>query len=48
MVKKVIENFNISQICDSGQCFRMTPIYKNSDHVPGEVRMKVIAFDRYL
>ena len=48
MVKKAIENFNISQICDSGQCFRMTPIYKNSDHVPGEVRMKVIAFDRYL
>ena len=23
MVKKTIENFNISQICDSGQCFRM-------------------------
>lgn len=48
MVKKAIENFNISQICDSGQCFRMTPICENTDYVPGEVRMKVIASDRYL
>lgn len=48
MVKKAIENFNISQICDSGQCFRMMPISEKSDHVPGEVRMKVIASDRYL
>lgn len=48
MVKKAIENFNISQICDSGQCFRMMPVSEKSDRVPEEVRMKVIASDRYL
>lgn len=57
MVKKIIENFNISQICDSGQCFRMIPL---KEKVPekdqltrvGEERenmhMGVIASDRYL
>lgn len=40
MVVKVIENFNISQICDSGQCFRMA---KKADN-----RYRIIASDRYL
>lgn len=40
MVKKMIDNFNISQICDSGQCFRMAQ--KNDD------TYSVIASGRYL
>lgn len=40
MVKKTIDNFNISQICDSGQCFRM--VQKSDD------TYSVIASGRYL
>ena len=40
MVKQRIENFSIAQICDSGECFRMTPI--------GETTYSVIASGRYL
>ena len=40
MVKQRIENFSIAQICDSGECFRMTPI--------GETTFSVIASGRYL
>lgn len=29
MVKRTIENFDIGQICDSGQCFRMERITEN-------------------
>ena len=48
MVRKTIENFSIYQICDSGQCFRMTPIHGETDPASGEIRMQVIAGDRYL
>lgn len=40
MVRKRINYFNIAQICDSGQCFRMMPINENV--------YSVIASDRYL
>lgn len=40
MVKKIIENFDISQICDSGQCFRMM---KRENDV-----YSIIALGRYL
>ena len=34
------KNFNIKQIADSGQCFRMNPISEN--------KYSLIAFDRYI
>ena len=40
MVKRTIENFSMAQICDSGECFRMTPI--------DESTYSVIASGRYL
>lgn len=40
MVIKQIENFDIRQICESGQCFRMFPV--------SEKRFSVIAFGKYL
>ena len=40
MIKKEIEHFSISQICDSGQCFRMEKI---KEHI-----YSVIALDRYM
>lgn len=40
MINKIISNFNISQICDSGQCFRMMPVSENV--------YSIIAADRYL
>ena len=48
MVRKTIENFDIYQICDSGQCFRMTPVLEGTDPSSGEIRMQVIAGERYL
>lgn len=40
MVKKQLENFNLEQICNSGQCFRMEKI--------GENKYRVIAGERSL
>ena len=40
MVKRTIENFNIRQICDSGQCFRMAQVKENT--------YSVVAAGRYL
>lgn len=40
MTEKILENFSIAQICESGQCFRMEKI--------GDNRYQVIAGDRYL
>lgn len=40
MVKRTIENFSMAQICDSGECVRMTPIDENT--------YSVIASGRYL
>jgi len=40
MIAKQIKNFNIAQICDSGQCFRMQQI--------GEGLYSVIAGEKYL
>ncbi|MDD3218046.1 MAG: DNA glycosylase [Lachnospiraceae bacterium] len=40
MIKKTLQNFNISQICDSGECFRMRAI--------GEHTYSLIAGSRYL
>lgn len=40
MVKRTIENFDIRQICDSGQCFRMTQVKENT--------YSVVAAGRYL
>ena len=40
MTEKIIENFKLSQICGSGQCFRMERI--------GEDTFRVLAGDRYL
>lgn len=40
MVERTIDNFNISQICDSGQCFRMTQ--------KGDDIHSIIALGRYL
>lgn len=40
MIIKMIENFNIAQICDSGQCFRM---YQRNDNT-----YSVVASERYL
>ena len=48
MVRKTLENFSIYQICDSGQCFRMTPVLEGTDPSSGEIRMQVIAGERYL
>ena len=48
MVRKTLENFSIYQICDSGQCFRMTPVLEGTDPSSGENRMQVIAGERYL
>lgn len=39
-MKRIIENFDIAQICDSGQCFRMK---QKEDGV-----YRIIAFGRYL
>lgn len=44
MVKRTIDNFNISQICDSGQCFRMM---RRTDESTDN-RYSVIASGRYL
>lgn len=40
MITKQIPHFNIQQICDSGQCFRMTPVEEN--------KYSVVASGRYL
>ena len=40
MTTKQIPHFNIQQICDSGQCFRMTPVEEN--------KYSVVASGRYL
>ena len=40
MIQRTIENFDIRQICDSGQCFRMAQVKENT--------YSVIAADRYL
>ena len=40
MVTRTIENFELSQICDSGQCFRMER--------KGEGIYSIIAADKYL
>lgn len=40
MTEKILENFSIAQICESGQCFRMEEIQGG--------RYQVIAGDRYL
>ena len=40
MVRKILSDFNIEQIADSGQCFRMKKIDDNKYYT--------IAFDRYL
>ena len=40
MTEKILENFSIAQICESGQCFRMEEIQDD--------RYQVIAGDRYL
>lgn len=40
MTEKILENFSIAQICESGQCFRMEEIQDG--------RYQVIAEDRYL
>ena len=40
MTEKILENFSIAQICESGQCFRMEEIQDG--------RYQVIAGDRYL
>lgn len=48
MVRKTLENFSIYQICDSGQCFRMAPVLEGTDPSSGEIRMQVIAGERYL
>lgn len=40
MVKRRIDNFSIAQICDSGECFRMTPVNEDT--------YSVIASGRYL
>ena len=40
MTEKILENFSIAQICESGQCFRMEKIQDG--------RYQVIAGDRYL
>lgn len=40
MVRRTIDNFNLSQICESGQCFRMKPKNNNT--------YSIIARGRYL
>ena len=40
MIKRTIDNFDIGQICDCGQCFRMMQKDKNT--------YSVIASGRYL
>ena len=40
MVKRTIENFDIRQICDSGQCFRMAQVKENT--------YSMVAAGRYL
>lgn len=40
MVKRTIDNFNLAQICESGQCFRMRAEKENT--------YSIIAGDRYL
>ncbi|MDD3368848.1 MAG: DNA glycosylase [Lachnospiraceae bacterium] len=40
MIEKNLKNFNIAQICNSGQCFRMTQISENT--------YSIIANDKYL
>ena len=42
MTEKILENFSIAQICESGQCFRMERIQDDQDWY------RVIAGDRYL
>ena len=44
MIKKVIDDFSIEQICDSGQCFRMSKI----SHPDFGTCVEVIAGGRYL
>lgn len=39
-IKKIIDNFSIGQICESGQCFRMKEISENE--------YEVIAFGKYI
>ena len=40
MVKKQIENFDLEQICNSGQCFRMKKLEEN--------KYRIIVGARYL
>lgn len=40
MTEKILENFSIAQICESGQCFRMEEMQDG--------RYRVIAGNRYL
>ena len=40
MIQKTLSNFNIAQICESGQCFRMQPVAADT--------YAVMAGDRYL
>ena len=40
MTEKILENFSIAQICESGQCFRMEEMQDG--------RYRVIAENRYL
>ena len=40
MVKKQIENFDLEQICNSGQCFRMKKLAEN--------KYRIIVGARYL
>lgn len=49
MIEKVISDIDLGQICDSGQCFRMSKIDKDQKPVTGlEEEYEIIAGDRYL
>ena len=45
MITRTIDNFDISQICASGQCFRMTQLESGEDMT---VAMQVVASGKYL
>ena len=49
VIRIKISDFDLGQICDSGQCFRMYRIEQNDIHVTGmEDEYEVVALDKYL
>lgn len=48
MTEKIIPNFDLRQIADSGQCFRMKPVNENPECRDGEYAYTVISSGRTL